>query len=507
MAQGTLPFHYEADTSGDGATAHAGLGVYLDLIKAIGLVDAVGRHVHAAGAQGWLDQQMVVAGLLLNLSGADCVDDLDRLEQDRGLARLVRAAERGLLTRAERRQLKQRMRRRRERALPSPTAFADWLARFHDAAEEAKRAAGKAFVPAAGAPLQGLARVGRDLIGFLDRHRPERIATIDGDATLVGTHKRQALYCYKKFRAYQPLNMWWAEHGVILHSEFRDGNVPAGMDKLRVFREAIAYLPAGVETVRLRTDTAGYDHHLLLYCGEGKDERFGVIEFAIGADVTAAFKTAVRAVPTADWKPLHRIIEGKPQDTGQQWAEVAYVPNWAGTSRKRADYRFLAIREPLDELELGDAEQLPFPTEVFGTSGRHKLFAVVTNRTLPGDEVIRWHRERCGKSEEAHSVMKEDLAGGQLPSGLFGANAAWWSIMVLAHNLNAVMKRLVLGPAWVTKRMKALRFALINLPARVLNHARRLIVRLPAGSAGLDLIGRARAAIVALQAPVEAPSG
>ena len=36
----------------------------------------------------------------------------------------------------------------------------------------------------------------------------------------------------------------------------------------------------------------------------------------------------------------------------------------------------------------------------------------------------------------------------RMPSGLFGANAAWWTIMILAHNLNAVMKRLVLGPAW-----------------------------------------------------------
>ena len=32
----------------------------------------------------------------------------------------------------------------------------------------------------------------------------------------------------------------------------------------------------------------------------------------------------------------------------------------------------------------------------------------------------------CGKSEEAHSVMKEDLAGRKLPSGKFGVNAAWW---------------------------------------------------------------------------------
>jgi hypothetical protein len=43
--------------------------------------------------------------------------------------------------------------------------------------------------------------------------------------------------------------------------------------------------------------------------------------------------------------------------------------------RKRVpDYRFLAIREPLRELDLGDAEQLPFPTMSFGTRGRYKLF-------------------------------------------------------------------------------------------------------------------------------------
>jgi hypothetical protein len=77
---------------------------------------------------------------------------------------------------------------------------------------------------------------------------------------------------------------------------------------------------------------------------------------------------------------------------------------------------------------------------------------------------IRWLRERCGKSEEVHSVMKSDLAGGQLPSGLFGANAAWWALTILAHNLNAAMKRLVLGSGWLPKRMKALRLRLIALP-------------------------------------------
>jgi hypothetical protein len=42
-------------------------------------------------------------------------------------------------------------------------------------------------------------------------------------------------------------------------------------------------------------------------------------------------------------------------------------------------------------------------------------------------------------------VSKADLAGGQLPSGLFGANAAWWALAILALNLNAAMKQLVTG--------------------------------------------------------------
>ena len=87
-----------------------------------------------------------------------------------------------------------------------------------------------------------------------------------------------------------------------------------------------------------------------------------------------------------------------PFGTGQEWAEVCFVPNWAGHGKQRADYRFLAIREKLRQLELGDGEQLPFPTAAFGAKGRYKLFGVVTNRALAGDQVIWWSRERCGKS-------------------------------------------------------------------------------------------------------------
>src|ERR1700732_2353716 len=136
------------------------------------------------------------------------------------------------------------------------------------------------------------------------------------DATLVETHKRDALHCDKGFKAYQPLNCFWAEQGTILYSEFRDGNVPAGHEQLRVLQASLAHLPASVTTVSLRSDTAGYQAELLLYCGEGKDPRFGVIDFAIGADVTPAFRAAVQATAETEWQPLIRMVERPAQETG-----------------------------------------------------------------------------------------------------------------------------------------------------------------------------------------------
>ena len=98
------------------------------------------------------------------------------------------------------------------------------------------------------------------------------------DATLIETHNATRCVAYKKFKAYQPLNCWWAEQGAMLYSEFRDGNVPAGHEQLRVLKESLRHLPESVKKVALRSDTAGYRAELLLFYGEGKDPRFGVIE-------------------------------------------------------------------------------------------------------------------------------------------------------------------------------------------------------------------------------------
>jgi hypothetical protein len=227
---------------------------------------------------------------------------------------------------------------------------------------------------------------------------------------------------------------------------------------------------------------------LLRYCAEGKNERFGVIEFAVGVDVTAEFKRAVAEVAEGEWQSLEREVDGQRVKTEQEWAEVCFVPNWTAHRKEGPVYRYIAIRELLEQAGLPGLEaQLPFPSMSFGEK-QYKVFGMVSNRDIPGDKLIWWHRGRCGKGEEIHKVMKEDLAGGHLPSGRFGANAAWWGIMVLAFNLNSLMKRLALPEGWAAKRLKAIRFGLINLAGRVVSRARQLIIRLSEGHPAYELL-------------------
>ena len=248
------------------------------------------------------------------------------------------------LKRKVRRKLERRWRKERKRSVPSPSAVFRYLWSFHDAEQEGLRQPGKAFIPEANEHLGGFARVNRDFLGFVQRNNSQEVATLDMDATLVETSKSEALYCYKGFKSFQPLNTWWAEQGVIVHTEFRDGNVPAGYQQLRVLKEALSCLPDGIEQVRLRSDTAGYQHDLLKYCELGDNERFGRIEFAIGCDVTGEFKRAVAGVEPLEWSPLTKMVQGREVETGTEWAEVCFVPSAIGHSKKGPEYRYLATR-------------------------------------------------------------------------------------------------------------------------------------------------------------------
>jgi hypothetical protein len=480
LKQGVLPFSYECEPTESGMTALAGLPAYLELAAVAKLPNSIQRHLEGCHLkqQGWTDTQIIMSLILLNIAGGDCVDDLRILERDEGLVKVLQRVGFTGHPRKARREQARRWRKECKRAFPSSSVVFRYLKNFVNLPEEEQRIRGKAFVPAPNEALQTLGRVNPDLLSFAQKHSPQSEATLEMDASIVETSKQDAFFSYKGSQSYQPLSLRWAEQDLVPYSELRDGNVPAAFQNLEVFQKTLAVLPGGVQRVYLKSDTAAYQQELLKYCAKGQNKRFGVIEFAIGADVTAAFRKAVSEVEEKDWQSLKREVDGRQIKTGQEWAEVCFVPDWAARSKNGPTYRFIATRELLHQQEFPGMEaQLPFPTYYQGDK-KYKLHGIVTNREMAGDKLIWWSRERCGKGEEMHSIMKSDLAGGQFPSAQFGANAAWWQIMILAFNLNSLMKRLALPESWSSKRLKALRFGLINQAGRVVNHSRQLFIRL-----------------------------
>ena len=90
MKQGLLAFQHEQEKGSTGMTGLSGLMTYVELMQAAGLRSSVERHVRLRErGQGWTDSQMIISLMLLNLAGGESVSDLDLLEKDRGLCRML----------------------------------------------------------------------------------------------------------------------------------------------------------------------------------------------------------------------------------------------------------------------------------------------------------------------------------------------------------------------------------------------------------------------------------
>jgi hypothetical protein len=293
------------------------------------------------------------------------------------------------------------------------------------------------------------------------------MATVDQDATLIESHKQQALPTYEGMRGYQPMLAVWAETGLVLADQFRDGNVPAQMEPLEVARQAFAAVPPTVTEYYYRGDSACHEARLVNWLRNEKREEGpqGRIGFAISARRSEALHAAIQAVPEAAWEAY-----GEPHpDEIRECAEVPFVPSEKSEKKDTRPLRYVAIRIRKKQGELFED----------GSAVRH--FAVLSNRwELTAARLIEWHREKAGTIEMVHDVIKNELGGGVLPSKYFGANAAWLRLAVIAHNVLTALKWLALPAELLTARPKRLRFLIFNTPGRLVHHARRLLLRLAA---------------------------
>jgi hypothetical protein len=121
------------------------------------------------------------------------------------------------------------------------------------------------------------------IVAELSRHRPQAVATLEMDATIIESHKKEALPHYKGGRGYQPSLVYWVEQDLVVADQFRDGNVPAGKGPLEVVKQAFAALPASVEHRRFRADSAAYEDTTLKWLADPANR---IERFTVSADMT-----------------------------------------------------------------------------------------------------------------------------------------------------------------------------------------------------------------------------
>jgi hypothetical protein len=432
---GRLKFEIDTELEPSLLTPRAGIPSLIEAYRLSGTAAVIDAKIRfKTRKRGLSASEMVESHLALWAAGGERAEDFDRLREDKALVALL------------------------GHELPAAQTARDFLAAFHED-DLPLLQDGKASVPSESTALQGLAAANTELVLDLQCRKPQKIATLDIDATIIHSSKKAAKRAYDGERGYQPVLVLWAEQDVIVADEFRDGNVPAGMGNLRIIKKAVAALPGKFTEIRLRGDSALYEHDAMAWMDEN------AVRYAISVRMSPQIKECIEALPDDHWKPA-----GEEDDAIREWAEINYVPSDGNWSKEHATpRRYLAIRiKPKQGDLLGD-----------GTSLKH--FAIVTNRNDPeggsGLDLIRWHRQKAGTIEHAHDVLMNELAGWCLPSQKFGANAAWLRLNVLLYNLLSAFKRVGLPEEMHDARPKRLRFLLLNTVGKVVRHARETLLR------------------------------
>ena len=428
------PVKLEVARDGTPSTARGGLVVLLELLAAKCFLADLPQ-ADGSPAQGWSDGQMILAVLVLNIAGLDRVSDIDILEADAGLCAMVRRFEPALLG-MSRRAVGARFRGGRERCFPSARSIRDWLDRFHVAGvHDVEREKGTAWVAPRTERHDVFREVSRRLVAEGVRGAGAASVTIDLDATIIASGKRECLYTYRAAeglvpgeRGYQPLVAFCPEIGMVPWLEIRDGNVPAKLDNLRGLDEALLQLPGEVRQVTLRTDGAGYQENVIRACNNPafrreETRRFGTIGLVCGAKRSEHLMAEVARLGEDAWRP----VTG-PADTGSghtvtdraqlECAELPFVSNASCSARPHHVIRYVVTRRAIPGGLGLDEGELP----AAGGRPAYAIRAYMTNfpapdsprmektnglKTMDAGEVVAAAHDRCGREDALGAVRGE----------------------------------------------------------------------------------------------------
>jgi Transposase DDE domain group 1 len=436
------PSSFEVTTDGAGVVGHAGAALLRELADRLGLTAALGWR----GPQGrrWYPDAAVLRDLAVLLAdGGDCLSDLAVLRDQPELFGPVASTPTAW--------------RVVERAASDP----DGLARLRAARAHAR---GRAWA-AGGDP-------------------DVELLVIDADATLVLAHsdaKEGAAGTYKHTFGFAPLLAYLDRGhapGEPLAGILRPGNAPAGAtaDLIELVDLALAQLPAEERPVLVRSDSAGGSSKLARHlCELG-------IGFTLGMQIDAHMREAILAQPEHAWTPA---VE--PDGQARDGAEVCELTGWIDLGNWPAGTRVLCRRE--------DAH--PGAQLRFSDHDGHRFQAFLTDQPDPDIAQLELrHRQRARVEDRIRAAKATGLAN--LPFDRWRRNQVWLELVLMAQDLTCWTQTLLLDGPLAVAEPKTLRYRLLHVAARIVCHARRLILRLQASWPWAPELARAFARLRAL---------
>lgn len=255
-------------------------------------------------------------------------------------------------------------------------------------------------------------------------------------------------------RGYHPLLAVAAGTADVLHSRLRGGPAHSGRGAASFLRETCSRIRDAGATGPLvvRADSGFYNAAVARAC-----RRAGA-RFSITVKLYDGLHRRIAAIPETDWTAIPYWQEGGAGDV----AEISYTP--------------FADERDAQAVRLIVRRVRPTPGSQLALLTLYSYHAFITDREGSTLSLEADHR-RHAEVENAIRDLKYGVGLNHLPSGRFGANAAWLALQVLAHNLARWTSRI--GLAEKLLATKTLRQRFFRVPGRLARSARRLVLHLP----------------------------
>lgn len=286
---------------------------------------------------------------------------------------------------------------------------------------------------------------------------------IDLDATLVDAHsdKQGAAPTYKRGFGFHPLLAYLDATGEALAGLLRSGNAGSSTaaDHVEVLEAALFQLPvdpAEVEVIA-RTDSAGCSHGFLDACRQRH------VRFIVGHQLTAQVATVLAALPERRWRPAITADGADERDLG----EVAEITDLVDLSGWPPGCRMIARRE-----QPHPGAQLTF-TDVDG----HRFGVCLTD--LPDEDTAYLEALYRGRGRAEQRIRDaKDTGLANLPSASFEINQAWLTTVLIAQDLLAWTRKLVLDGELARAEPRRPRYYLLHVAGAIVTTGRQRVLRL-----------------------------